>query len=103
MHSVVIRIWRYKGYFTRILDKIHDNLRTLRLDNTDTSFVINRIRTALPKASFNKVMSLESVMRISSEKGYDYLKNQFQLSSSQLSRIKTAIKRINAVQGFEKC
>ena len=46
-------------------------------------------------------MSLESVMRITKEKGYDYLKNQFRLSSSQLSRTKTAIKRINAVQGFE--
>ena len=46
-------------------------------------------------------MSLESVMRISSEKGYDYLKNQFRLSSSQLSRTKTAIKRINAVRGCE--
>ncbi len=82
-------------------DKIHDNLRTLRLDNTDTSFIINRIRTAFPKASFNKVMSLESVMRTTTEKSYDYLKNQFRLSSSQLSRIKSAIKRINAVQSFE--
>ena len=90
-----------KAILQGFTDKIHDNLRTLRLDNTDTSFIINRIRTAFPKASFNKVMSLESVMRISSEKGYDYLKNQFRLSSSQLSRIKSAIKRINAVQGCE--
>jgi len=40
-------------------------------------------------------------MRISSEKGYDYLKNQFHLSSAELSRIKKDIKRINDVQGCE--
>ncbi|WP_146820284.1 hypothetical protein [Candidatus Deianiraea vastatrix] len=90
-----------KAILQGFTDKIHDNLRTLRLDNTDTSFIINRIRTAFPKASFNKVMSLESVMRITKEKGYDYLKNRFQLSSSQLSRIKGEIKRINDVQGCE--
>ena len=90
-----------KAILQGFTDKIHDNLRTLNLDNTDTSFIINRIRTAFPNASFNKVMSLESVMRISSEKGYDYLKNQFRLSSSQLSRVKGDIKRINAVQGCE--
>ena len=90
-----------KAILQGFTDKIHDNLRTLRLDNTDTSFIINRIRTAFPKASFNKVMSLESVMRISLEKGYDYLKNRFQLSPSQLSRIKKDIKRINDVQGCE--
>ncbi len=90
-----------KAILQGFTDKIHDNLSTLRLDNTDTSFIINRIRTAFPNASFNKVMSLESVMRITKEKGYDYLKNQFRLSSSQLSRIKSAIKRINAVRGCE--
>lgn len=90
-----------KAILQGFTDKIHDNLRTLRLDNTDTSFIINRIRTAFPNASFNKVMSLESVMRITKEKGYDYLKSRFQLSSSQLSRIKSDIKRINAVRGCE--
>ena len=68
-----------KAILQGFTDKIHSNLRTLNLDNTDTSFIINRIKTAFPNASFNKVMSLE--------KGYDYLKNQFRLSSSQLSRI----------------
>jgi hypothetical protein len=84
--------------FTR---KIHDELRTLELDKKDFCFTINRIKTAFPDAGFNRIMSLLSAMNVGTEKGYDYIRSEFEMSSAEFSRLRKDIKQINSVQNLE--
>jgi len=77
------------------IEKLHSGIRSL---NLYTSFSLtDRIKIAFPNIKSNRLASLKGYMQDIAENGYDFLRSECNMKSSQISRLKNDIKLINEV------
>jgi hypothetical protein len=86
-----------KQVLTKYIDTLHSGLRGINFNNDSIFSVADRIKLAFPTAKANKISSLTEYMRVITERGFDVLRKEYKMTSSQVSRLKKEIQKINEI------
>lgn len=87
-----------KQVLTRQIEKMHAGIRGVSFDDKNSFLLNEQIKSAFPSIKSNKLSSLKGYMSDIAKYGYDFLKTEYQMSSSQICRLKKDIKAINEIE-----
>ncbi|MBL0725358.1 MAG: hypothetical protein JJW01_00145 [Alphaproteobacteria bacterium] len=87
-----------KQVLTKYIEKMHTGIRGVSFDDKNSFLLNETIKSAFPNIKSNKLSSLKGYMSDIAKYGYDFLKTEYEMSSSQICRLRNDIKAINKIE-----